>query len=135
MGWARRQWIGGGWPWSNLRAVAALALDAGIRYRHGIKQDLGVGVGRCGDDLAGGAQFDQLSPIHHTDPVAQFGHDRKIVRHKQISDIEFALEFTEEPKNVLLDRNVQRRDRFVENDQPWIEHEGPCNCYALPLPA
>jgi hypothetical protein len=50
-------------------------------------------------------------------------------------NIEALLQIAEEIDDLRLDRQIQRRDRFVGNDQGWPEDDRASNADALSLTA
>src|ERR687895_1913497 len=62
-------------------------------------------------------------------------YHRKVVRHKQIGELEVVLEVVEQVDDLGLNRHVERRNRLVEHDQPRLQREGPRHPDPLPLAA
>jgi hypothetical protein len=48
---------------------------------------------------------------------------------------EFVLEVEQKIEHLRLDRFVERRDRLVEDQEPWLERKAAGDVDALPLPA
>ena len=61
--------------------------------------------------------------------------NRQIMRNEQVRQPEFLLQVFEQIQNLRLNRNIQRGDRLVADDQLRLERERPGNADALPLPA
>src|SRR5918999_540115 len=62
-------------------------------------------------------------------------YHRKVVRHKQIGELEVVLEVVEQVDNLGLNRHVEGRHRLVEHNQPRLQREGPRHPDALALAA
>ena len=68
-------------------------LAAGIRIRDWNcgEQSLGVGMQGILEQLFGVAQLDDLSQVHHGDPLAGVLHDQEMVGDEQVGQIEIGL--------------------------------------------
>src|ERR687895_51744 len=62
-------------------------------------------------------------------------YHRKVVRHKQIGELEVVLEVVEQVDDLGLNRHVEGRHRLVEHNQPRLQREGPRHPDALALAA
>ena len=60
---------------------------------------------------------------------------RKIVRDENIGELEFILQILHQIDHLRLDRNVQRADRFIRDDDLRIGRKRPRDSDALPLAA
>ena len=92
-------------------------------------------MGRQLEDAVHFSDLDNLSQIHHGDPVRDVAHDRQIVRHEKIGQPHLHLEIFEEIDDAGADRNVQRGDRLVQHDHFGIQSQSAGNANALPLAA
>src|ERR1043166_4542621 len=113
----------------------ALALVVGMRRQRRGKQRLGIRMQRLVAQLERVGQFDDLPAIHHRDAPADMSDRRKIMADEQIADVEFRLQFFQLIDDLRADRNVERRDRLVEHDQPRFGDERARDRDALALPA
>ena len=59
--------------------------------------------------------------------------DWNAMGNEQVGQMEPVLEFIEQIHDLGLNRNVQRRNRFVCDDQLRLQCEGACNADSLPL--
>ncbi len=90
---------------------------------------------RIAEDRSPGADLHDLAEIHHGDPVADPLHHRHVVRDEQVGEAQFRLEVEHQVHDLRLDRDVQRRDRLVGDDQPGVQGERPGDADALALAA
>ena len=79
--------------------------------------------------------LDDLAEIHHGDAVADPLHDRHVVRNKQIRQAELRLKVEHQIDDLSPDRHVQRRHRFVGDDDLGLERERARDGHSLPLSA
>ena len=59
----------------------------------------------------------------------------KIVCDKNIRELEFVLQILHQVDHLRLDRNIQRADRFIRDDDLRIGRKRPRDSDALPLAA
>lgn len=95
----------------------------------------GVRVLRGANDLVGGAQLHDTTQVHDGDAVAQMPHDPEVVGNEEKREAELAPELGEEVQHLRLNRNVERRDGLVADDEARVQREGSCDAYALLLSA
>ena len=76
-----------------------------------------------------------MPEIHHGDAVADVAHHRKVVRDEQIGDAELALQPHQQVEDLRADRDVERRDRLVADDQLGRQRERARDHDALALAA
>ena len=62
-------------------------------------------------------------------------HHRQVVGNKQISDVSLFLQIIQQIENLRLDRDIQRRDRLIADDEIGIERQSAGDADALPLAA
>jgi hypothetical protein len=62
-------------------------------------------------------------------------HDAEIVRDEEIGEAELALQILQQVDDLRLDRDVERRDRLVADNELRIERERPRDADALALSA
>jgi len=67
--------------------------------------------------------------------VRDLPDDREVVRHEQVRDPELLLEVPQEVEDLGLDRDVERRDGLVADDQLRPERNRPGDADALALAA
>src|SRR2546427_482003 len=74
----------------------APAFAAWIGQGHGAHERLGVGMQRALDNVRGRAELDDLTEIHHRDPVRDMFDDGQIVRNENHAQAHFAGKSEEE---------------------------------------
>src|SRR5437763_17186384 len=84
--------------------------------------------------LAGG-RLDDLSEVHDGDPIAQVFHDGEVVGDEQIREIELLLQVLEQVQNLRLNRDIERRDWLVGDDETGAKRERARDSDSLPLTA
>src|SRR5260370_2274707 len=110
-----------------------VADGSGLRHRHGREQSLGVGMPRRGEDLLPSRYLDDLAEIHDRDTVRHVLDDREIVADEEQRDAELLLQVLQQVDDLRLDRDVERRDRFVADDEFGLCRECPGDADALEL--
>ena len=100
---------------------------------HGGQQLLRVGVLRVAEDRLARPDLDDLAEIHHRDPVADALDHRHVVRDEQVGEPELRLQVQHQVDDLRLDRDVERGDRLVGDDQlrPDGERAGDADALAL----
>ena len=79
--------------------------------------------------------LDRPAEIHHDHLVGEVPDHREIVRDEQIGEVELLLQLDQEIEDLGLDRDVERRDRLVEHDDPRPQHQRAGDRDALALAA
>src|SRR6185437_1765093 len=105
-----------------------------IGYRHRGEKGLAVGMDRPAVEILGRREFHELAEIHHGDAVAHVPNDPEIVGDEDVGQLELPLEIVQEVQHLGLDRDVERRDRFVSHDQLRVQGERPGDPDPLALP-
>ena len=80
-------------------------------------------------------QLDDAAEIHHRDALAEMPHDRQIVRDEQVGQAEALAQILEQIDDLRLDRDVERRDRLVADDEFRLERQSARDPDALALAA
>ena len=88
-----------------------------------------------GEHLLGRPFLDDPAEIHHRHPVAEPPHDREIVGDEDHGQLHPVLQVDEEVDDLALDRDVQRGDAFVGDDQLRFDRQRPRDPDALALAA
>ena len=91
-----------------------------IGDRHRREQRLGVRVDRPLVELLGRRELDDLAEVHHRDAVGDVAHDAEVVRDEDVGQRELVLQVVEQVHDLRLDRDVERRDGLVGDDQPRV---------------
>ena len=94
-----------------------------------------VGMARVLEERPRVGDLDDLAEVHHGDAVAHVAHDREVVRDEDVGEAELALQIGEQVEDLRLDRDVERRDRLVADDELRPQREGARDADALSLAA
>ena len=97
---------------------------------------LGIGVRRMIDDGLDRPRLDETPGIHDGDPVGSFGDYPHIVGDQQACRFVFAAERFQQGDDLSLDRDVERRRRFVRDDELRIggQCQGRSRCVGASRP-
>ena len=79
--------------------------------------------------------FDDATEAHHHHVMADVSHDGKVVRDEDKGEAHAFLQVHQEVDDLGLDRDVQRRDGFVADDELRPPDQGPGDTDALCLTA
>ena len=71
---------------------------------------------RVVEDSRTRTDFDNLTQIHHRDTMADAFHHRHVMGNKQKGEIKALLQIQHQIDDLRLNRNIQRRNAFVSND-------------------
>ena len=100
--------------------------------------DISASVYGCSgwrNSVAPVGQLGDPAQVHHRDPVADVLDDAHVVGDEQVGQPELALELLEQVEDLGLDRDVERGDRLVADDEVRLEHERAGDPDALALAA
>ena len=86
-------------------------------------------------ELVAVGQLDDFSDVHDGDARRDVAHYGEVVRDKQIGELESLLELFQKIDNLRLNRDVERRDRLVADDEFRVHREGARDADALALAA
>src|SRR5690606_18200798 len=103
------------------QSCSTLGLNVRIRVKVSREQPLRVGLAGRVKDLLRGAHLDYFARLHHDDGVGKVTDDAKIVRDEDEGNAEALPQAIKQGNDLRLDRHVQRRDRFVTDDQFRLE--------------
>ena len=95
----------------------APARPRGIGYRHRCQQRARVGVARAREETPPVANFNNLTEIHHRNPIGDVAHHGEIVGDEQIGDAKFLLQRAHQVDHLRAHRNVEPRHGLVANDE------------------
>jgi hypothetical protein len=91
----------------------------GPTLRLGRQQFAGIGMARIGENLSRRALLDDLTCLHHADPVGNTAHHRQIMGNEQKRQILARLQPGQKIQYLRLNGHIQRRGRLIRNQQPW----------------
>ena len=80
-------------------------------------------------------QFYDLAQIHDRHTVCDMAHDTQVVCYEKIRQTEIALNILQQVDDLGLNGHVERRNRFVGDDEFWIHGQSTGDPNALPLSA
>src|SRR5690348_5539719 len=80
-------------------------------------------------------QLDHLANIHYGDPVADMLDDAQVVRDEEVGQVEFFLQVLQQIERLGLNRDVERRDRLIADDELWTQGQRAGDADALALTA
>src|ERR1700730_1537280 len=111
------------------------ALDIGVGDRYGGEQRAAVRMSCRVKDALPARRLDDAAKIHDGDLIADVTDDRQIVGDEDVGEAEFALQLLQEIDDLRLDREVERGDRLVADDQFGIDRQRPADGDTLRLSA
>ena len=103
--------------------------------RDGAEQRLCIGVAHFVENIRDGAGLNGLARIHHANPVAGFQDQPKIMADEQHGGAVFPAQILDQIDHCRLDRHIQRRGRFIEDQERGFRHQGHGDDDALLLSA
>ena len=113
----------------------ARALQAGLGQRDRRQQRLRVRVARRGEQGRLVGNLDDAPEVHHRHPRGDVLDHRQVVRDEQVRQAELALQVLQQVEHLSLHRHVQRRHRFVADDEPRLNSQRTRDADALALAA
>ncbi len=87
------------------------------------------------EDFAPVACLHNAAEIHDGDPVAHVLDNAEVVADHNVGEAESFLQFQQQIDDLGTDRDIQRRYRFVTDDNPGIEDQRASDADALTLAA
>ncbi len=90
---------------------------------------------RIGEDFRCWSGFNNLAIGHHADPVGEFAHDSQIMGDEQHGHPVLVLQLTQQFEDLRLHGDVERRRRFVGNQQFGTVGQRHRDHHPLPLSA
>ena len=85
-------------------------------------------------ELVARCQFHHLAEIHHPHARGDVAHHAEIVRDEQVGQPQILAQLFQQIDDLRLDRDIERRDRLVADDEIRRGGEGPRDADALTLP-
>ena len=113
----------------------AAADEVDVVLGRGIDEPARVGLVRVLVDVFGGAELDDLAVVHDGHHVGHEFHDAQVVADEDVGEAAFVLQLLEQIQHLGLDADVERRDRFVADDELGAGGERPGDADALALAA
>ena len=94
-----------------------------------------VRMERPREELVRRSDLDDPPEVHDRDAVGDVADDREVVRDEDVGEVELLLQLDEQVEDLGLDRDVERGDGLVGDDELRLQHERAREPDALPLPA
>jgi hypothetical protein len=92
-------------------------------------------VARIGEQFIRRGFLDNAARIHHGDPVAIFGNDAEVVTDEHERHAGFPPDTTDQLENLRLNCRIERRRRFVGDQQVRVSRQRHRDHDALVLAA
>ncbi len=92
-------------------------------------------MARCGEERALVRDLDDAPEVHHRDAVRDVLDHREVVRDEDVREAEALLQVLQQVHHLRLHRDVERRHRFVADDELRLDGERARDRDALPLAA
>ncbi len=86
-------------------------------------------MARRAEDVGGVADLDEFTEIHYRDLVADALGDRQVMCYVKIRKVMLTAQSAKQLENLRLHRDVERRGRFVEDDEAGIGCQRPGDSY------
>jgi hypothetical protein len=117
-----------------------LAADSSSRApppdaRHRVEQGDRVGMRWMREQRRAWCRLDDAAQVKHRHAVGQMVHHRHVVTDEQIGELSAVLQLLHQVEDLALDRDVERRQRFVCHDQHGVGRQRAGNGDALTLTA
>ncbi len=93
------------------------------------------GAAALRENLRGASHLHDPAQIHDGDAARNVTHQPQVVCNEQIGELQLLLQIHQQVDHLRLDRDVERRHRFVGDDERRIERQRPRQADALPLAA
>ena len=90
---------------------------------------------RSGEQVPRAGKLDDAAEVHDRDPMTDMLHHRQIMGDEEIGQAQFALQVHHQVDHLRLHGDIERRHRFVGNDQPRFERQRPGDAEPLALAA
>ena len=92
-------------------------------------------AGGAGVDLLRRAALDDGSLVHQEDPIRQGQRLLLIVGHEDGGELEALLDRADLLAQAAADAGIQRRERLIQQEDPWLHHQRPGQRHPLALAA
>lgn len=102
------------------------------QLRHAGHEARCVRMGRCVQDGLCRAFLDNPARIHHRDPVAKLGHHAEIMGDEDDGQAAFTPQLIQQRQDLRLYGHIQRRGRFIGDDDLGVVGQRHGDPHALP---
>ena len=93
------------------------------------------GMQRPREELVRRRDLDDPAEVHDGNAVGDVADDGEVVGDEDVGEVELLLQLDEQVQHLRLDRDVERRDRLVGDDELRLQHERAREPDPLPLAA
>jgi hypothetical protein len=100
-----------------------------------LQESGGVGMLRRGENLRGGAEFDDLAGVENENPVGEAVEEERVVGDEENRETELIADLAEQLENLALCGGIERGGGFVGNEQGGLADDGLGDKDALALAA
>jgi hypothetical protein len=127
------------------RAQRGITIDRRRIQRQTLTFGIGIGDWNCRQESAGvgvvwrleerfdGTQLDNLPEVHDGDSIADVLDEPQVVGNEEVRQLERLLQIHQQIHDLCLNRNIQGRDGFVEDEERRTECESASQSNPLPL--
>ena len=112
-----------------------LALETRRGQRNGGEQRAGIRMAWIGKQGRTWPDFDDTAEMHHRDAIGNVLDHGEIVRNENVGQPKPVLQIAQQIEDLGADRDVERGDRFVANDEFRLDRQCPGNGNPLALAA
>ena len=105
-------------------ALQSRALDIIADARQAADEMTRIGMARPREDGGRRTFLDEAAGIHDAEAVGEIGVDAHVMRHEEDRRADLALDGAQHVEHFLLHDHVERRRRFVGNDELWPADRG-----------
>jgi len=109
------------------------SLGVATNARNGCKQSASVRVQGLVDEALRRTHFHDLTQVHDGDAAADVRHNADVMRDEDRREVKPLLQSAQDLEDLCLDRDVERRDGLIGDDQLRLARERPRNPDALSL--
>ena len=74
-----------------------------------------------------------MAQIHNADGIGNIAHNGQVMGDKDVGQAQLLLQRFEQVDDLCLNRNIQRRNRLIADNQLWVAGQGAGNAQALAL--
>ena len=90
-------------------------------------------IRRVFENLSARPNFNDASKIHYPDIMTDTFHNSHIVTDEQIAEVHLCLQLHHQIEHLCLYRHIKRRNRFIRDNQFWLQGQGARNGDPLTL--
>ncbi|MNQ62518.1 hypothetical protein D3C85_768670 [compost metagenome] len=103
----------------------------GAQFWNSRYQRLGISLLRARKNISGGSGLNHVTPVHHQRTVRDFRHDPHIVSDEHHRHLLLRLQFLDQFQYLRLNGHIERRGRFIGDENRWIARQCHRDHHAL----